>query len=63
MINSYRYGGESIIEKDGKKITIRVPPSIILRNNGAFINVTITHPRLIQEKLKEKMFLQLLLMP
>jgi len=53
MINTYRYGGHKVAEKDGKKITLAIPPQQILVQTGAFIEVSITHPRVVQEKLKE----------
>jgi len=54
VINTYRYGGQQEVEKDGKKITVQVPSRIVLNQMGAFIQVTITHPRIIQENLKQQ---------
>ncbi|NQS99432.1 MAG: aspartyl protease family protein [candidate division Zixibacteria bacterium] len=54
MINTIRYVGEGEVEKDGKKEIIQIHPAIILKDNGAFIQVSITHPRIIQEKLKSR---------
>jgi len=54
MINTIRYGGQGEVEKDGKRSIVQIPPSIVLNQMGAFIKVTITHPRIIQEKLKEQ---------
>lgn len=54
MINTIRYTGQGEIEKDGKRSIAQIPPSVVLNQMGAFIKVTITHPRIIQEKLKEQ---------
>ena len=54
MINTIRYGGKGIVEKDGKKEIVQIPPSIILKYNGPYIQVSITHPHTIQEKLKSR---------
>ena len=54
MIRTYRYSGEGEAEKDGKKLTIPIPPPVVLNQKGAFIEVTIAHPRVIQEKLKQQ---------
>ncbi len=53
MINTYRYGGQSKVSKEGQERIINIPPSIILTKMGAFIDVTITHPKSVQEKLRE----------
>ena len=54
MINTYRYGGQKEVEKNGKRLTVQVPPRVVLNQMGAFIQVTITHPRIIQENLKQQ---------
>jgi len=41
MINTYRYGGQGEVEKDGKKSTVQIPPPVVLNQMGAFIKVTI----------------------
>jgi predicted aspartyl protease len=53
MINTYRYGGQGEVEKDGKKSIVQIPPPVILNRMGAFIKVTITHPRIVQENFKQ----------
>lgn len=54
MINTYRYGGRGKVEKDGKKSIVQILPSVVLNQMGAFIKVTITHPRIVQENFKEQ---------
>ncbi len=54
MINTYRYGGSDKVEKDGKKSIVQILPSVVLNQMGAFIKVTITHPRIVQENFKEQ---------
>ncbi|MGR3310822.1 MAG: retropepsin-like aspartic protease [Candidatus Brocadiales bacterium] len=54
MINTYRYKAKSQDEKDGEKLPVPIHPSVVLNQWGAFIQVTITHPRIIQEKLKRE---------
>ena len=54
MINTYRYGGQGKVEKDGKESSVQIPPRVILDQMGAFIKVTITHPRVVQENLKQQ---------
>ena len=54
MINTYRYGGQREVEKDGKKSIVQIPSSVVLNQMGAFIKVTITHPRIIQENFKQQ---------
>ncbi len=54
MINTYRYGGHSEVEKDGRKSIVPIPAPVVLNQMGAFIKVTITHPRIIQENLKQE---------
>ena len=54
MINTYRYGGQGKVEKDGKISIIPIPPPIVLNLKGPFIKVTITHPRIIQENFKQQ---------
>ena len=54
MINTYRYEGQREVEKDGKKSVVHIPPSVVLERMGPFIQVTITHPRPIQENFKQK---------
>lgn len=53
MIQTIRYGGvQGDVMKDGKKISVQVPPPLILWRIGAVIPVSITHPTVVQEKLK-----------
>lgn len=52
MIRTYRYGGEAIIEKNGQKQTVQIPPRVALNQMGPFIEVAITHPASIQEQIK-----------
>jgi len=54
MITTWKYGGKREIEKDGKKGVVPISSTEILNQMGAFIKVTITHPRTIQKKLKEQ---------
>lgn len=54
MINTYRYGGQKQTEKDGKKVIVPVPSQLVLAHMGAFLDVTITHPRIIQENFKQQ---------
>jgi len=54
MIITYRRDGQIEVEKDGVKSTIKTPPPVFLNLNGAFIEVTITHPRSVQENLKKQ---------
>lgn len=53
MINTYRYGGQGKVEKDGKETIVQIPPPVILNQMGAFIKITITHPRIVQENFKQ----------
>lgn len=52
MINTYWYGGKVKTVKDGKEIEINIPSAIVLNRMGAFVDVIITHPRIVQEKLR-----------
>jgi len=36
MINTYRYGGQGEIEKDGKKSIVQIPPPVVLNRMGGF---------------------------
>jgi predicted aspartyl protease len=54
VINTIGYGGRGVVEKDGKKIAVPIPPPVVLRQRGPLITVWITHPRKIQEILKEQ---------
>jgi predicted aspartyl protease len=54
MINTIRYIGQGEVEKDGKKQPVSIPPSIVLNQMGAFIQVTLTHPKSVQDKFKEQ---------
>ena len=53
MINTYRYSGTSKVKKEGKEVVDTVPSSIVLNRVGPFLNVTITHPRSVQEMLRK----------
>jgi predicted aspartyl protease len=52
LINTYRYIGQRTVEKDGQKLAMPVNPQLVLDGMGPFIQVTITHPRIIQEEFK-----------
>ena len=55
MITSIRYSGEAKKEIDGEKGNIQVTPRFVLLTTGPFIQVTISQPKEIAEKLiKEK---------
>jgi predicted aspartyl protease len=54
MINTYRYGGHKALQKDADIPKLEVSPKEILEIKGPFIQVTITHPRIIQEELRRK---------
>ena len=53
MITTYRYTGQRKVVKNGKEIVDNVPANIVLNQAGPFVDVTITHPRAVQEKLKQ----------
>jgi len=53
MITTYRYGGQREVEKEGKKATVQFPPRAVLAHVGPFIQVSITHPRIVQEQIKQ----------
>jgi predicted aspartyl protease len=46
MINTYRH-----IVKDKSAV---IPPQVVLTQKGAFVDVTISHPKIVMEKLREK---------
>jgi predicted aspartyl protease len=50
LINTYRYSGQRTVEKAGQKLAIPVNPQLVLNGMGPFLQVTITHPRIIQEE-------------
>lgn len=52
MISTYRYSGKRTVDKAGQKQEFQVNPQLVLNGMGAFIHVTITHPRIIQEEFK-----------
>jgi hypothetical protein len=54
VINIIKYGGQGTTKKDGKDLTINIPAPFILTQMGAFLDVIITHPRVVQEKLREQ---------
>jgi predicted aspartyl protease len=54
MINNYRYGGHKTVDKYGKVQSLELPPRDILEIKGPFLQVTITHPRIIQDDLRKK---------
>lgn len=53
MINTIRYAGKATVKKDGKQTLIQIPPSSALASSGPTLPVTITHPRITQEKFKQ----------
>ena len=54
MINTIRYSGESKVEKNGKKLTVPIPPQSILAIQGAWLKIAITHPPIIQKRLRQE---------
>jgi len=54
MINTYRYGGQAKADKNGKETIVQIPPAVILNRMGAFLKVTITHPKIVQEDFQKK---------
>lgn len=54
MITTYRYSAQAQVKDGETKRDVSVPPPIVLSQFGAFIQVTITHPRNVQEELKQK---------
>jgi len=54
MINTFRYGGIKQTVKDGVTIKSPISPRIILAHSGPFIDVQITHPRVVQEQFKSQ---------
>ena len=50
MINTYRYGAKGKAIKEGKEIELDVPSWTVLKRMGAFLKVTIAHPRIVQEE-------------
>jgi predicted aspartyl protease len=54
MIKTIRYVGQGEVEKDGRKLPVSIPPWFVLNQMGAFIQVTLTHPRIIQEKFNQQ---------
>lgn len=54
MINTFRYGGHKSFDKDGAIQAMELPPMEILEIKGPSLQVTITHPRIIQEDLRRK---------
>lgn len=53
MIARIQYGGAKKEIKDGKEIRIPIHPQSALQGKGPIIQITITQPRSIAEKLKE----------
>jgi predicted aspartyl protease len=49
LIQPLRYGGQAKAKKNGQDVIVQVPGNIILNMFGAFLDVTITHPRVTQE--------------
>lgn len=54
MIRTYMYGGRGEIVKGGEKAIVQLPRRVVLSQVGPFIEVTLTHPRIVQEQLKEE---------
>lgn len=54
MIIPVRYSGHTEAEKDSKKIHIQVHPAQVLLQTGAFIDVTLSHPKAVQEQLRQQ---------
>lgn len=53
MIIPVRYGGHTEAEKDGKKVKVPIHSAQILYQFGAFIDVTFSHPKAVQEQLRK----------
>lgn len=53
MIIPVRYGGHTEVEKEGKKIQVQVHPAQVLLQAGAFIDVTLSHPKAVKEQLRK----------
>jgi len=55
MINTIRYGGEGKRKnKDGTEEIFQIPPQFVLNQMGAFLEVTITHPKIVSEEFQKK---------
>lgn len=54
MVTTIRYSGQGEVEKDGKKEVVPVSPSFVLSQTGSFIQVTITHPKVVLEQHKQQ---------
>lgn len=54
MINNYRYGWQKNFQQNGNLEKLNLSPADILEIKGPFIQVTITHPRIVQEELRKK---------
>jgi predicted aspartyl protease len=54
MINTFRYGGHTSFGKGEAIHAVDLPPRDIMEMKGPFLQVTITHPRIIQEDLRKK---------
>lgn len=54
MIKTYRYEGRHEEGKDGKKSVVLIQPQVVLGQTGPFIQVIITHTRIVQENFKKQ---------
>jgi len=54
MIITIRPGGPFRIQKEGKELTISVPPSGILSHFGPIVEVLISQPKIIQDRLLQE---------
>lgn len=54
MIVTIPFRGQTVKEEGGKKIVIPVRPSVALQHKGAIIQVTISHPNSVADKLKNE---------
>lgn len=54
MIRSHYYRGQTKVKKEGKEEFIPIQPPNVLQTRGPFIDIIITQPRTIAEKLKDE---------
>lgn len=52
MISSIHYGGRAKVKRGDKEVLVPIQPQTALKVRGPFIQVSITQPRIIAEKLK-----------
>ncbi|MFH0926060.1 MAG: retropepsin-like aspartic protease [bacterium] len=54
MINTYRYGGQGKQNQDGRETIVQISPPTVLNRFGAFLQVSITHPKSVQQDFQKK---------